>query len=120
MKAPAAMLKLDPMQGQNRPLPRPEIVIGKVFSMGVAAQNLAERTAKYYAATGAIRNSYLTTGSNFIADYKKLIKLENEDDKKRLATMLERVLETCKPANDADAKVAAQLKVATKQWGERQ
>lgn len=96
------------------------LALGKVFSTGVASQNLTEGLRRYYAGLGAEhaekgKTSCLSTGENYITEYKKTLNLDDAADKKKLGAMIDRITETCsKGLDEIEARVAVQLKEARK------
>lgn len=106
--------------GSTTPKGEVALVIGKVFSTGVASQFLTEGMRGYYAGMGAAqvakaKTSCLTVGENYISEYKKTLNLNDDADKKKLGALLERIAETCsKLLDDVAANIAVQLKEAKK------
>lgn len=106
--------------GATAPKGEVGLALGKVFSTGVASQNLTEGLRRYYAGLGAEhaekgKTSCLSTGENYIAEYKKTLNLDDSADKKKLGAMIDRITETCsKGLDEIEVRVAAQLKEARK------
>jgi hypothetical protein len=102
--------------GTTAPKGEVGLALGKVFSTGVASQNLTEGLRRYYAGLGAEHagkgiTSCLNTGENYIAEYKKTLNLDDAVDKKKLGAIIDRITETCsKGLDEIEARVASQLK----------
>lgn len=92
------------------------LVIGKVFSTGVASQNLTEGMRRYYSGMGAAQTerakvNCLTVGDVYISKLKDTLKLDTEEGKKQLAKMIESIIDTCgKGLDDVESRITAQLK----------
>lgn len=78
-----------------------ELSLGKVFSTGVASQNLTEGMHKYYENSGIAlverakaKADCMVVGSKYIESYKATLDASS-DDKKRLSKMYEDIISSC-------------------------
>ena len=76
------------------------LIIGKVFSTGVASQNLTQGMRGYYTGIGVAR--CLTVGENIISEYKKTLSaVPTEEEKKKLQSISAGVINACYGGKDA-------------------
>ncbi|WP_157773671.1 hypothetical protein [Variovorax atrisoli] len=76
------------------------LTIGKVFSTGVASQNLTEGMRTYYAGAGVAqveraKAECLASGSDIFSEYQKTLDPGAAADKKKMEDMLGKIAEMC-------------------------
>lgn len=75
------------------------LVIGKVFSTGVASQFLTEGMKEYYKGIGTraglAKASCYSAGEMYISEPKKTFPQDKEENKKGVAAMVQLIFETC-------------------------
>ncbi len=76
------------------------LTIGKVFSTGVASQNLTEGMRTYYAGAGVAqveraKAECLASGADIFLEYRKTLDSSLPADKKKMEDMLSRLTEMC-------------------------
>lgn len=94
--------------GTSAPKGEAGLVIGKVFSTGVASQNLTEGMSKYYAGLALAKSERakadcLVAGEHFVTEYGKTLDRSNDTDKNKLKAMYEQVAENCAKDKSKDS-----------------